>query len=203
MQLTPQLDRQIAETNWHSIINPIWEGSAADIRNGLPFSLMSPNWQMFLLGDGAPTRHLQLLTQTEIVVDVVAMTAIADDNDNAPSTIEAIPTPRTRRQIWLRSAKTGEIFSHATSWWQTSKVEQHLSNPSLPIWASLNQKHTELYRDLQGVYQGYSPGLVETFGQPGPYWGRHYLLWHGGQPLTMIYEVYSPAIAKYLGASSL
>ena len=195
--------KQIDRSSWHSIVNPIWQGSATDMRKGLAFSLMSPNWQMFLLGDGAPTRHLQLLTQGEIVVEVIAMTSIGDDDDNAPPAINAIPTPRTRRQIWLRSAKTGETFSHATSWWHTPKVEQHLSNPSLPIWASLNQKHTELYRDLQGISQGYSPGLVETFGQPEPYWGRHYLLWHGGQPLTMIYEIYSPSIDKYLGPSSL
>jgi chorismate lyase len=29
------------------------------------------------------------------------------------------------------------------------------------------------------------------------------LLWHGGEPITMIYEIYSPAIGKYLGSSSL
>jgi chorismate lyase len=188
-------------TAWHSI-TPIWQGSAEDIQAGLPFSQLSPYWQMFLLGDGAPTRHLQLLTQSEIVVDVIAMIDIGDQDDHAPLGIEAIPAPRTRRQIWLRSAATGEIFSHATSWWQTETMSQHLKNPSLPIWKSLNQKHTELYRDLKGIYQGYSPGLSPTFGQE-PCWGRHYLLWNGGAPITLIYEIYSPAIATYLGASTL
>jgi chorismate lyase len=209
MQIYSRLDRQLdlyttqVNYDWHSIIDPTWQGNATDIRQGLPFNLMSPHWQMFLLGDGAPTRHLQLLTQSEIVVDVVAMTPIDASDDNAPSDIDEIPAPRTRRQIWLRGTKSGEVFSHATSWWPTDRIAQHLKDPSLPIWSSLNQRHTELYRDLRGIHQGYSPGLTAAFGHPGPYWGRHYLLWHGGQPLTMIYEIYSPAIAKYLGPSSI
>ncbi len=197
-----QLDKQ-TKTAWHSIINPIWQGCAADMRNGLPFEQLSPYWQMFLLGDGAPTRHLQLLTKSEIVVDVIAMTEIGEDPDNAPPGIESIPAPRSRRQIWLKSAESGEVLSHATSWWSTATIKQHLSNPALPIWASLNQKHTEIYRDLKGIYQGYNPELGKTFGYPEPYWGRHYLLWHGGHPITLIYEIYSPILAKYLGPSSL
>ena len=189
---------------WNRIEEPMWQGSEADIRKGLPFDLLSPNSQMFLLGDGAPTRHLQLLTQSEIVVDVVAMTSIGDDDDNAPSDISAIAAPRIRRQIWLRSPQTGEVFSHATSWWSEATMQKYLKDPSLPIWVSLNQKYTELYRDLKGIYKGACPNVAKTFGYPeiDTYWGRHYLLWHGGEPITMIYEVYSPAIGKYLGASS-
>ncbi|AFY70363.1 chorismate lyase [Thalassoporum mexicanum PCC 7367] len=205
MELFAQAANQPTQSDykWHAIANPIWQGSAADIKQGLPFDLLSPYWQMLLLGDGAPTRHFQLLTKSPIVVDVIAMTEIGDDPDHAPIEIEAIPTSRTRRQIWLKREDTGEVLSHATSWWSTAKIAKHLHNPALPIWASLNQKNTELYRDLQGIYHGDCPGLAETFGHPGPYWGRHYLLWHGGQPLTLIYEIYSPAIAKYLGSSQV
>ena len=190
---------------WNRIEEPMWQGSEADIRKGLPFNLLSPTWQMFLMGDGAPTRHLQLLTQSEISVDVVAMTPIGDDDDNAPSDISAIAAPRIRRQIFLRSQQTGEIFSHATSWWSEATMQKYLKDPSLPIWVSLNQKYTELYRDLKGIYKGRSPNLADAFGYPeiDTYWGRHYLLWHGGEPITMIYEIYSPAIGKYLGSSSL
>ena len=82
-------------------------------------------------------------------------------------------------------------------------MAQHLSDPSLPIWVSLNQKYTELYRDLKGVYHGACPGLGEHFQAEGPYWARHYLLWHGGEPITMIYEIYSPNLKKYLGEEHL
>jgi chorismate lyase len=189
---------------WNRIEEPMWQGSEEDIRKGLPFNLLAPNWQMFLMGDGAPTRHLQLLTQSEISVDVVAMTAIGDDDDRAPVDIAAIAAPRIRRQIWLRSQQTGEIFSHATSWWSEETMQKYLKDPSLPIWVSLNQKYTELYRDLKGIYKGRCPNVAEAFGSEiDTYWGRHYLLWHGGEPITMIYEIYSPAIGKYLGSSSL
>lgn len=188
-------------SSWYSI-SPTWEGDATQIRQGLPFSLLSPYWQMFLLGDGAPTRHLQLLTQSEIVVDVVSMTEIGDRDDSAPDAIAAIPTPRTRRQIWLRSATNGEVYSHATSWWETATVAKHLSDPKLPIWASLNQKQMELYRDLKGIRRGSCPELEDNFGKH-QFWGRDYLLWHSGKPLTLIYEVYSPVLAKYLGKEHL
>jgi chorismate lyase len=197
---------QTANTaQWNRIEEPMWQGSETDIRQGLPFNLLSPTWQMFLLGDGAPTRHLQLLTQSDISVDVIAMTEIGDNDDHAPSDISLIAGPRIRRQIWLRSQKTGEIFSHATSWWSVATMQKYLQDPSLPIWVSLNQKYTELYRDLKGIYKGACPQLAEAFGYPevDSFWGRHYLLWHGGEPITMLYEVYSPAIGKYLGSSSL
>ena len=197
---------QTANTaQWNRIEEPMWQGSETDIRQGLPFNLLSPTWQMFLLGDGAPTRHLQLLTQSDISVDVIAMTEIGDDDDHAPSDISLISGPRIRRQIWLRSQKTGEIFSHATSWWSVATMQKYLQDPSLPIWVSLNQKYTELYRDLKGIYKGACPKLAEAFGYPevDSFWARHYLLWHGGEPITMLYEVYSPAIGKYLGSSSL
>jgi chorismate lyase len=181
-------------------IEPTWEGDATQIKQGLPFSLMPPFWQMFLLGDGAPTRHLQLLTQAEIVVDVVAMTEIGDRDDFAPEAIAAIPAPRIRRQIWLRSATNGEIYSHATSWWEAATISQHLHDPKLPIWASLNQKQIELYRDLRGIRRGYCAELASTFGSDRQFWSRDYLLWHGGKPLTLIYEIYSPILTKYLGS---
>ncbi|WP_271252524.1 chorismate lyase [Pseudanabaena sp. Chao 1811] len=190
---------------WNRIEEPMWQGSEDDIRKGLPFNLLSPTWQMFLMGDGAPTRHLQLLTQSDISVEVLAMTNIGDDDDNAPSDISLIAAPRIRRQIFLRSQKTGEIFSHATSWWSEAAMQKYLKDPSLPIWVSLNQKYTELYRDLKGIYKGACPQLAQAFGYPEvkEYWARHYLLWHGGEPITMLYEIYSPAIGKYLGSSSL
>jgi chorismate lyase len=63
----------------------------------------------------------------------------------------------------------------------------------------LAKLRTELYRDVQGIYYGNSPVLAEAFGEQGPLWGRHYVFWHHGQPLTLIYEVFSPYLQQYLG----
>ena len=41
--------------------------------------------------------------------------------------------------------------------------------------------------------------LEQAFNESGPFWGRHYLFWHHGQPLTLIYEVFSPYLRNYLG----
>ncbi|MCW6035513.1 chorismate lyase [Spirulina subsalsa FACHB-351] len=189
----------ILETTWHPL-SPLWQGGAEVIQQGLPHNRLAPAWQILLLGDGSPTRHLTLLTREKIEVDVIDMSLIGMDNDNAPLLIEAVPGPRLRRQVWLRTA-SGQRLAYATSWWDGSQVDDYLQNRALPIWDNLSHLHSELYRDIQGVYFGHSEPLEEAFEEKGPFWGRHYLFWHSGQPLTLIYEVFSPYLRKYLGKS--
>jgi chorismate lyase len=131
-------------------------------------------------------------------VDVIDMSKIGLDLDGAPDLIRVVPGPRLRRQVWLRTA-SGQRLAYATSWWEASHVDEYLQNRSLPIWANLTRLRTELYRDVQGIYYGHSEPLARAFGQPGPFWGRHYLFWHNGSPLTLIYEVFSPYLTRYLG----
>lgn len=190
-------DSVTLQTTWHSL-NSIWQGGEETFQHGLPHTQLSPTWQLLLLGDGSPTRHLQLLTSEPTEVDVIDMSPIGLDNDGAPDLIEAVPGPRLRRQVWLRTA-SGQRLAYATSWWEASHVDEYLQNRNLPIWASLARLRTELYRDIQGIYYGHSAALESAFEQPGPFWGRHYLFWHHGRPLTLIYEVFSPYLTKYLG----
>jgi len=197
--LTATFNRQPTNTNttWHRL-TPLWEGSETHIQQGLPHSQLAPPWQILLLGDGSPTRHLQLLTGSPTEVDVIDMSPIGNDTDNAPALILAVPGPRVRRQVWLRNA-SGKRLAYAASWWEASHVDEYLENRSIPIWASLARLRTELYRDVQGIYYGNSPALETGFGCKGPFWGRHYLFWHHGKPFTLIYEVFSPYLSKYLG----
>jgi chorismate lyase len=182
---------------WHAL-NPLWEGAEDAVQKGLPHSKLAPAWQILLLGDGSPTRHLQLLTGEPTEVDVIDMSLVGEDADGAPAQIVAVPGPRLRRQVWLRTA-SGQRLAYATSWWEASHVDEYLENKSLPIWASLARLRTELYRDVQGIYCGESVALESAFQQSAPFWGRHYLFWHHGKPLTLIYEVFSPYLTKYLG----
>jgi chorismate lyase len=182
---------------WHAL-NPLWQGAEDVVQKGLPHSKLAPAWQILLLGDGSPTRHLQLLTGEPTEVDVIDMSLVGEDTDGAPEQIVAVPGPRLRRQVWLRTA-SGQRLAYATSWWEASHVDEYLQNKSLPIWASLAQLRTELYRDVQGIYCGDSVALESAFQESGPFWGRHYLFWHRGKPLTLIYEVFSPYLTKYLG----
>ena len=183
---------------WYAL-QPLWQGDKSVVDRGLPHDQLSPAWQILLLGDGSPTRHLQLLTREPTEVDVIDMSLVGSGEDNAPDQVVKVPGPHLRRQVWLRTA-SGQRLAYAASWWEASHVDEYLKNRTLPIWASLAQLRTELYRDIQGIYFGHSAALEEAFEQKkGPFWGRHYLFWHHGKPLTMIYEVFSPYLVRYLG----
>lgn len=182
---------------WHAL-QPLWQGDRSVVAQGLPHDQLSPAWQILMLGDGSPTRHLQLLTREPTEVDVIDMSLVGKAGDAAPAQVEQVPGPHLRRQVWLRTA-SGQRLAYATSWWEASHVDEYLENRDLPIWASLAKLRTELYRDIQGIYFGHSDDLEAAFEQKGPFWGRHYLFWHHGKPLTMIYEVFSPYLIRYLG----
>ena len=163
---------------WHAL-NPLWQGAEDAVQKGLPHTKLAPAWQILLLGDGSPTRHLQLLTGEPTEVDVIDMSLVGEDADGAPEQIVAVPGPRLRRQVWLRTA-SGQRLAYATSWWEASHVDEYLQNKSLPIWASLARLRTELYRDVQGIYCGDSVALDSAFEQSGLFWGQHYLFWITG-----------------------
>lgn len=186
-----------ASPQWHSL-DILWAGDETLVQRGLPHQQLPPAWQILLLGDGSPTRHLQLLTGEKTEVDVIDMSLIGADSDGAPSQIRSIAEPRLRRQVWLRTA-SGQRLAYATSWWDAAHIDEYLQNRALPIWDSLSRLHTELYRDIQGIHYGHSPILEEAFGETGPFWGRYYLFWHDRKPLTLIYEVFSPYLQRYLG----
>lgn len=190
-------DTSTTPRSWHSL-EPIWQGGRDIVQQGLPHEQLAPTWQMLLLGDGSPTHLLQLLTGERTEVDVIDMSLTGEQDDGAPAEIKAIAEPRLRRQVWLRTS-SGQRLAYAASWWNASNVDDYLQNRSLPVWRSLSTLHTELYRDVRGLYYGHSPALETAFGETSPFWGRHYLFWHDRQPLTLIYEVFSPYLAKYLG----
>lgn len=197
MTATQPFDIHTTPNTWHSL-KPVWQGGKDAVQQGLPHDLLAPTWQILLLGDGSPTHLLQLLTGEPTEVDVIDMSLIGKQDDGAPEEIAAISEPRLRRQVWLRTA-SGQRLAYAASWWNADIVDDYLQNRSQPIWRSLSTLHTELYRDVRGVYCGYCPSLEAEFGEKAPFWGRHYLFWHDRQPLTLIYEVFSPYLQKYLG----
>ncbi|MBD2102299.1 chorismate lyase [Leptolyngbya sp. FACHB-261] len=181
-------------------LKPVWTAGPDLLQPGQPAHL-SPAWRMFLLGDGSATRNLRLLTGETVQVDILDASDIGSDADGAPAELTAIPGPRLRRQVWLRT-ESGLRLSYAVSWWQASQIDQYLADPSLPIGISLSQSRREVYRDIRTLFLGHNKALEEAFEMPGPFWGRHYLFWHGGAPFSLIYEVYSPVLSRYLGPTS-
>lgn len=182
---------------------PIWQAAPEAVAAGLSGqpdadrSSLSGPWRLLLLGDGSPTRHLQSLTGLEVEVEVIAMEADADRCHEAPAEVAELDQPLLRRQVWLRCGC--QTLAWAESWWNQLEAERHLQQRNQPIWRSLTAKRAELYREVDGLALVEAPALEEGFGRPGPYWSRHYRFFRGGKELTVIREVFSPAVEQWLG----
>ena len=80
------------------------------------------------------------------------------------------------------------------------EINSYLPDEDASMWANLRTRHVELHREIREVYYGESEGLEAAFGERGPFWGRHYIFWSGGAPITVVYEVFNPAaFEKVLG----
>lgn len=99
------------------------------------------------------------------------------------------------------AALRGQTLAWAESWWNQAEAEQHLRQRDQPIWRSLTAGRTELYREVDGLAQVQAPWLAERFGAAGPFWSRHYRFFRSGRELTVIREVFSPALERWLGAA--
>lgn len=147
-----------------------------------------------------------------------------DYSSGLPSGAELLKGPLVQRRVLLRANEgKGEALVYAASWWNAADAASALdgagpsnsdskansSPPSppppprreQPIWTSLASSRTELFREIRSVYRGGCPALEGDLGaRPGDeLWGRHYLFWNGGKPLTVIYEVFSPRLGEWLG----
>jgi chorismate-pyruvate lyase len=182
---------------------PLWQAAPEAVAAGLSgqadddTTALSGPWRLLLLGDGSPTRHLQSLTGREVTVDVISMAADPDPGSEAPPEVAELDAPLLRRQVWLHCGE--QTLAWAESWWNQAEADQHLRERNLPIWRSLTANRAELYREVDGLALVEAPLLEGGFGQPGPYWSRHYRFFRGGRELTVVREVFSPALERWLG----
>ena len=165
-----------------------------------PGELPGP-WRLMLLGDGSPTRHLRLLTGHPVTVQLIAMAAEpqGDAATGCPQEVQELMPPLLRRQVWLSCRE--QTLAWAESWWNQDEANQHLQDRNLPIWLSLTQGRSELFREVDGLALVSEPWLEQRFGQSGPFWSRHYRFFRQGRELTVIREVFSPALEQWLGAN--
>jgi chorismate lyase len=161
---------------------------------------LSGPWKLLLLGDGSPTRHLQLLTGHPVEVDLIAMAPDPLPDPLAPAEVAELEPPLLRRQVWL--ACGGVSLGWAESWWNRGEAEAHLRDRGQPIWRSLTAGRTELFREVDGLGQVQARWLEERFNREGPFWSRHYRFFRRGRELTVIREVFSPALEQWLGPAS-
>ena len=179
---------------------PLWQAPVAEVMAARAGQELSGAWKLLLLGDGSPTRHLQLLTGQPLEVELIAMAPEPGDDPLVPLEVAELEEPLMRRQVWL--ACGGLTLGWAESWWNRSAAESHLRDRRQPIWRSLTEGRTELFREVDGLGQVQAPWLERRFGQPGPFWSRHYRFFRQGRELTVIREVFSPALEAWLGPAT-
>ena len=150
-----------------------------------------------LLGDGSPTRHLHLLTGFEVSVKLIAMEPELITSKQAPIEVKELKKPLLRRQVWLECGTN--TLAWAESWWNLSKAEAHLKYKELPIWKSLTQDRSELFREVDGLALANAKWLEDKFQEKGPFWSRHYRFFRQKEELTVIREVFNPLLEKWLG----
>jgi len=175
----------------------LWQAPFQTVASGSAGFLLSGAWRLLLLGDGSPTRHLELLSGLPLEVDVIAMAAEPAGQPGAPVEINELQGPLLRRQVWLRCGEA--TLAWAESWWNQAAAEQHLQQRDQPIWRSLTADRAELFREVDGLAQVQADWLEQRFGRTGPYWSRHYRFFRNGRPLTVIREVFSPQLERWLG----
>jgi len=152
-----------------------------------------------LLGDGSPTRHLHLLTGYEVQVQLIAMEIENFPSKEAPIEVAELKKPLLRRQVWLKCGQN--TLAWAESWWNLLEAEKHLHNKDQPIWKSLTQDRSELFREVDGLALVTAKWLEYKFESEGPFWSRHYRFFRQQKELTVIREVFSPLLERWLGST--
>ncbi|MEM9568315.1 MAG: chorismate lyase [Cyanobacteria bacterium P01_E01_bin.34] len=202
----PETLRSIAPSGWWQL-DCVWEAKTLDLQKKTFAPPIPPAWRLLLLNDGYNTRNLGLITGEDIAATMIGTTAIApaaleSGLSEAPAAVSLLDTPNLRRQVMLRTA-SGTPLAYGVSWWNDDCMRSHLRHPEQPIGRDLSLHRTELYRELHGLYLGHSDELEREFGVEGPFWGRHYVLWHHQHPLTVIVEVFSNLLTRYLGPNTI
>ncbi len=183
------------------LISPtiIWEATAETVLTAAGPKQLSGAWQLMLLGDGSPTRHLKLLTGYEVAVKLIAMEKESFPSQDAPLEVRELQRPLLRRQVWLQCGK--ETLAWAESWWNLVEAEKHLQKKDQPIWKSLTQDRSELFREVDGLALVNAKWLESEFHSVGPFWSRHYRFFRNQKELTVIREVFSPSLEQWLGTT--
>ena len=179
----------------------LWEEKATAflVANALP--KISGAWKLMLLGDGSPTRHLQLLTNHETKIKLISMQIDPLFKKEGPIEINQLKEPLIRRQVWIRNQNKN--LAWAESWWNSKQVSQNLKAKEEPIWKNLTQDRSELFREVDSISIVNSNWLEEEFCFEGPFWSRNYRFFRNKKPLTIIREVFNPLLETWLGPSGI
>ncbi len=154
-----------------------------------------------LLGDGSPTRHLQLLTNQETKIKLISMQLDSLSDEEGPQEINQLTSPLIRRQVWIKNKNKN--LAWAESWWNADQVNENLKAKEEPIWKNLTQDRSELFREVDSISLVNAKWLEDKFCFKGPFWSRNYRFFRNKKPLTIIREVFNPHLETLLGSSGI
>ena len=179
----------------------MWEEKASTflVKNSLP--KISGPWKLMLLGDGSPTRHLQLLTNQETKIKLISMQVDPLFIKEGPKELNQLNGPLIRRQVWIKN--NNKNLAWAESWWNAEQVNENLKAKEEPIWKNLTQDRSELFREVDRISLVNSNWLEDQFCFKGPFWSRNYRFFRDKKPLTIIREVFNPHLESLLGYSGI
>ena len=169
------------------------------VKNSLP--KISGSWKLMLLGDGSPTRHLQLLTNQETKIKLISMRLDPLSFQEGPEELNQLKGPLIRRQVWIKNQN--KHLAWAESWWNADQANENLKAKEEPIWKNLTKDRSELFREVDSISLVTSNWLEDEFKFKGPFWSRNYRFFRDRKPLTIIREVFNPHLESLLGESGI
>ncbi len=181
--------------------NILWEESSSSFLKENSFPHIPGAWQLMLLGDGSPTRHLQLLSKKETKIQLIGMISDKKYREEGPKEITQLKEPLIRRQVWIKNSDI--TLAWAESWWNIDAVNINLTDQKEPIWKNLTKDRSELFREVDTISIVNARWLQQEFKFQGPFWSRNYRFFRNKKPLTIIREVFNPYLEKWLGESGI
>ena len=148
------------------------------------------------------------LSESNVKVEVTSMKPCARDKSQ-PEDVVKIKGPLVQREVYLRYDDDGNDgepkkkknpnppLVYACSWWNANAVEKFMKKREETMWSNLRKENVELYREVRRVYLGKNRRLAKAFGCEDldeEIWARHYIFWSGGEPVTVVFEAFSPKI---------
>ena len=179
----------------------LWESNSSVFLDNNNYPEIPGAWKLMLLGDGSPTRHLQLLTKQETKIELIGMYLDDEPSKDTPKEINQLTKPLVRRQVWIKNNNL--TLAWAESWWNIEAVNMNLTNKKEPIWKNLTKDRSELFREVDTIAIVDSDWLQKEFSCTGPFWSRNYRFFRNKKPLTIIREVFNPYIENWLGNSGI
>jgi len=155
--------------------------------------------------DSATSSHV---SESNVKVEVTSMKPCARDRSQ-PEDVVKIKGPLVQREVYLRYDDDGNDggpkknknpnppLVYACSWWNANALEKFMKKREETMWSNLRKENVELYREVRRVYLGKNRRLAKAFGCEDldeEIWARHYIFWSGGEPVTVVFEAFSPKI---------